>query len=112
MHIQRHTYVCTIFHYTLIHTHIYTHTQDDNNIQVVGIKEFPYTCGGELEGAERLIERELWFKDDAVPSEGCEYAPYVIVHVHFGGRWHDDESKRDWYVCMYVYMCMCGYIHI
>jgi hypothetical protein len=62
----------------------------------VGIKEFPYTCGGELEGADRLIEREMWYIDEKVVEEGGNYAPYVILHVHFGGRWHEDEGLRDW----------------
>ncbi len=80
--------------YTNIHTYI--QKQDRSSIIAVGIKEFPYTYGGDLEGSERLIEREMWFFDEKVAAEGGSCAPYVVMHVHFSGRWHDDESQRDW----------------
>ncbi len=67
---------------------------DDDFIKIIGIKEFPYTGQGELRGDARLIEREFWFEN--VEADHDSKAPYVILHVHFSGKWHEDANMRDW----------------
>jgi hypothetical protein len=67
-----------------------------DSVKVIGIKEFPYTGQGELKGGARLIERELWFENPEHDHDVNSKAPYVILHVHFSGKWHEDENMRDW----------------
>lgn len=59
-----------------------------SGITVVGVNEFPYTDRGKLKGVDRLVEREYWISD---PSQ----TEYVLLHVHFAGKWHDDREQRD-----------------
>jgi len=39
---------------------------DEEAVTVIGFKEFPYSQGGDLEGADREIEREYWLQYDDV----------------------------------------------
>lgn len=60
----------------------------DSGIKILGVNEFPYTDGNRLRGRDRMLEREYWIVD---PTQ----QEYVLLHVHFGGQWHDDQHRRD-----------------
>jgi len=50
-------------------------------VKIVGCKEFPYSKGGTLHGDDRLVEREYWLRVSGSQE-------YVVLHVHFEGRWN------------------------
>ena len=67
-------------------------------VNIIGCKEFPYSDGGRLKGDERLVEREYWLR----VTGSIEY---VVLHVHFEGRWNKKYTLRHKDVVMQVPCC-------
>jgi len=65
----------------------------DDNLEVLGFNEFPYTCGGSLKREEWRIEREVWFLLRAT-SEGVP-PTYIVFHLLFAGMWRESREERD-----------------
>jgi hypothetical protein len=70
--------------------------------QVVGFNEFPYMNGCCKEKSHPqtckdkwLIEREYWVRLDRVGKKLAGDDGFLIVHVHYAGKWLDVPNCRD-----------------
>eukprot|EP00961_Rhodomonas_salina_P023076 309466-Rhodomonas_salina.1 len=62
---------------------------------VIGFNEFPHTHGRTLVGSNREIVREYWFEVDTGDARIAGQDGFVILHVHFAGKWHELRDQRD-----------------
>ncbi len=77
---------------------------DDKCMTVIGFQEFPYTAGNTLKWNDREVEREYWVRVDGVDKRLGGVDNLVIFHVHYAGKWHPVQTKRDRSVIQQVNM--------
>mmetsp|Transcript_18709 Transcript_18709/g.61423 ORF Transcript_18709/g.61423 Transcript_18709/m.61423 type:complete len:861 (-) Transcript_18709:92-2674(-) len=64
-------------------------------VKIIGFSEFPFTNGRRLKEANWTIEREYWLKLDRIDRRVAGEDGYVILHVHYAGKWTAARDRRD-----------------